>query len=137
MLCNPISPFAAELRRLYHLSAKDARLAEKMFTNLDVPADTELAWEGRSTRQLVLVLDGEVEILRNGERIDVLGPGAVIGEISALGIRRYQTASARTTKPSRIAAAGTRDIAFLNGCTGLYLHMQHLASKRTAAQAPH
>lgn len=123
--------FALELMRLFHLSARDAAAAEQIFTTVDVPAGTELSWEGSTTRQLVLVLDGEVEVTRNGEVITTLGPGSVLGEITALGVRHEQTASAVTTKPSRIAAAGHHDLAAIKNVTGLFLHMQHLASVRT------
>jgi CRP-like cAMP-binding protein len=125
------SPFALDLMRLFHLSAREAAAAEKIFTTVEVPAGTELSWEGSSTRQLVLILDGEVEVTRNGEHVTTLGPGSVLGEITALGVRHEQTASATTTVPSRIAAAGTHDIASIRGVTGLYLHMQHLVSVRT------
>lgn len=125
------SPFASELMRLFHLSARDAAAAEQIFTTVEVPAGTELSWEGSSARQLVLILDGEVEVTRDGEVVTTLGPGSVLGEITALGVRHEQTASAATTKPSRIAAAGNNDIAAIRNVTGLFLHMQHLASVRT------
>ena len=129
------SPFVQDLIRLFHLSPRDAAACESVFTTLEVPAGTELSWEGSSTKQLVLILDGEVEVTQGGSRIALLQAGDVLGEITALGVRAEQTASAVTTRPSRIAAAGSHDIGGLRNITGLFLHMQHLASVRTLAPA--
>jgi CRP-like cAMP-binding protein len=124
------TPFAREVASLFKLNLADARKADEIFTEVSVKAGTDLAWEGSDTKQLVLILDGEVEVTRDGELVAVLGPGSVLGEITALDIKRTQTASATMRTDGRIAAAGRTDLGKLRDCTGLYLHLQHLASRR-------
>lgn len=126
---------AKEIASLFHLSKRDALRALGIFTEVPAAAGTELAWEGSGTKQLILVLEGEVEVSRDGNVVAVLGPGSVLGEITALGITREQTASAVMRTSGRVAAAGANEMHKLRDCTGLYLHLQHLASKRLASMA--
>ena len=131
MFNRKLSPFAMELIKLFHLKPGDARAAEAVFTNVTVPEGTKLSSEGSTTRQLVLVLQGEVEVSRDGEIINVLGPGSVIGEITALDVRHEQTATAVATTECRVAIASATDLPRIKDVTGLFLHMHHLASVRT------
>lgn len=106
-----LGALGVELTSLYGLSKKDARLAETVFTTVSVRSGTELAWEGSGVKQLVLLLDGEVEVTRDGDHLATLHRGDVLGEITALGLSVNQTASAVATRESRIAVAGSKDIA--------------------------
>ena len=132
-LFSKLPALSIEIAALFKLSNTDARRAASIFTEVAVTSGTELAWEGTGFSQLVLILEGEVEVVRDGEVIALLGPGSVLGEITTLGITREQTASATMRTAGRVAAAGSSDVAKLRECTGLYLHLQHLASKRIAA----
>lgn len=49
--------------------------------------------------ELMWILDGEVDVVRNGEHIAHLGAGTVLGEINVLGERSYQTADVFATTP--------------------------------------
>lgn len=77
---------AVELQRL--ASAAD---------DVTVGAGTELTTEGAIGREAFVLLDGEVEILKDGERVAALGPGDHFGELALLdGGPRTATAVART-----------------------------------------
>jgi CRP-like cAMP-binding protein len=56
-----------------------------------------LARQGEIGREFVILLDGEVEVARDGRVIAVRGPGEYIGEIALLDDRpRSATVSAKT-----------------------------------------
>jgi len=93
-LKRKLGSLGSELVQVFGLSKKDARAAEGMLTTVSVKAGKELAWEGSAVKQLILVLDGEITVTRDGEYLATLGAGSVLGEITALGIQREQTASA-------------------------------------------
>lgn len=49
------------------------------------PAGTELARQGEVGREAFVVVEGEVEVRRDGRPIAMLGPGEVVGELAVLG----------------------------------------------------
>ena len=116
---------------LFRLNRRDARATQQIFTEITVQAGAELAQEGSHKQQLVIILDGEVEVTRDGEVVAMLRRGDVLGEITAIGAQTFQTATCTATRESRVAVAGHQDLARIRECTGLYLHLQHLTSKRT------
>ena len=130
-LKRKLGSLGSELVQVFGLSKKDARAAEGMLTTVSVKAGKELAWEGSAVKQLILVLDGEITVTRDGEYLATLGAGSVLGEITALGIQREQTASAFASKDSRIAVAGSRDIAKLATSKGLLDMLRTRAASRT------
>lgn len=125
------SALAADLIRLFHITPSDARRADGVFTTVVVPEGTALSTEGGTTKQLVLLLDGKVTVSRGGEVIIVLGPGSVIGEITALGVRDEQTATAVASSECKVAVASRTDFHKIKDVTSLFLHMHHLVSVRT------
>lgn len=120
---------------MFHLNRQQSVVADRMFMSVDVDAGKELAWEGSSTRQLVLILEGEVEVTKAGVRVAVLTAGDVLGEITALGIASEQSASATALVPCRVAVAGHSDLGHIKECAALYLKLQSTASRRLVANA--
>jgi CRP/FNR family transcriptional regulator, cyclic AMP receptor protein len=49
------------------------------------PAGTELARQGDIGREAFVVVEGEIEVRRDGESIARLGSGEVVGELAVLG----------------------------------------------------
>jgi CRP-like cAMP-binding protein len=127
---NHTSAPVQEMASLLHLSRRHARIADQIFTEAKIPAGTTLSTQGSSTKQLVFVLDGEIDISRDGVSIATLSRGDVLGEITALDIATEQTATAVTLTDARVLVAGRRDLWNLANCTGLHLHLQSTASKR-------
>jgi CRP-like cAMP-binding protein len=130
---SKLSSLSREIAGLFRLSAGDARRTEGVFSEVVTKTGTEIVSQGSRSAQLILVLEGEVAVTRDGEQVAILGPGSVLGEITTLGIEQLQTATATMLSPGRLAAAPAQDLPKLRACTGLYLHLQHLASKRIAA----
>ena len=49
------------------------------------PAGTVLARQGEIGREAFVVVDGEIEVRRDGKQLAVLGAGEVVGELAVLG----------------------------------------------------
>jgi CRP-like cAMP-binding protein len=56
----------------------------ELATHVEAPAGTELTREGEEGREFVILLDGEVEVRRDGDVVATLGPGSHFGEIALL-----------------------------------------------------
>jgi CRP/FNR family transcriptional regulator len=81
-----------------------ARLADE----IDLPADKMLLHEGELPYEFFLIVEGQVRIERDGQQLNVLGPGDFFGEIALLdGGRR--TATVTTQTPVRLLVLGTRE----------------------------
>jgi diguanylate cyclase (GGDEF)-like protein len=68
--------------------------------DLDVPMGTELYREGETAREFFIVLEGEVEICKRGERVATLGTGDFCGQI-ALMEHSQRASTATATKAVR------------------------------------
>jgi CRP/FNR family cyclic AMP-dependent transcriptional regulator len=79
------------------LSRKELRELAKGVEDLEVESATVLCREGKRGSEFFVIVDGEVEITRDGKRLAVLGPGDFFGEISILeNVPRTATVTART-----------------------------------------
>ncbi len=70
--------------------------------------------EGDSAKHVYIVLEGEMEVLRKSkqgrdQRIAILGPGDVFGEMSVIDIQR-RSATIRALAPSRLLSMSTEDM---------------------------
>jgi CRP-like cAMP-binding protein len=83
------------------LSRKELVELARVSEDLEVPAGTVLCREGEVGQEFFVILDGEVEVKRNGRRLAQRGGGEFVGEIALLeGIPRMATVTAKT--PLRI-----------------------------------
>ena len=85
-----------------------------------------------STGRLLVLLEGEVEILRDDVRVGKAAePGAFFGEMSAL-LRRPHTATVRALRPGRVAVIDDPR-AFLERSSIASLHVAELLARRLDA----
>jgi CRP-like cAMP-binding protein len=68
---------------------------------LQVDSGSKLTSEGGRRREFLVIVDGQAEVSRNGQRLALLGPGDFIGETSLLD-RDEQVATVTTTKPTTV-----------------------------------
>jgi CRP-like cAMP-binding protein len=74
---------------------------------LDLPEGTVLIKEGERGREFFVIVDGSVNVTRNGRRISTLGGGDWIGEI-ALVSDVPRTATVTATSPVRVLVVTDR-----------------------------
>jgi CRP-like cAMP-binding protein len=65
-------------------SKDELKLLDRATTRADYPAGHVLCKEGAIGRELIILLDGQAVVERDGTQITVLGPGDFIGEMSLL-----------------------------------------------------
>ena len=92
-----------------HLSHWNSELAKiaSLADELDLPDGRELTHEGATGKEFLILVEGEGEIMRDGNLIAGLAPGDFVGEIALVtGIPR--TATVRTRGPSRVLVIGAQ-----------------------------
>ena len=83
------------------LSKDDQQVVAQYADEVDVPAGTKLAQEGRLAYEFFAIQDGTAQVTREGRAIADLGPGDFFGEIGLLGGER-RVASVTATSPMRL-----------------------------------
>ena len=79
------------------LSKKQLSQISSLMTPLDIAAGRVLANQGDIGREFMILLEGEIEVARDGKVIAVRGTGDYVGEIALLDERpRTATLTART-----------------------------------------
>ena len=75
------------------LTAAERRSLARELDEFSAPAGTTLVQEGDSGYEFMVIEQGTVDVLHDGERIDTLGPGEFFGELAVVqaGGRRYAT----------------------------------------------
>lgn len=63
---------------------------------VQIPAGQQFMRDGEMGREAAIIIDGEVEVVRDGDVIARLGPGEVVGELSLLH-GDHRNADVRTT----------------------------------------
>ena len=92
------------------LTAKELSLVARLSTEVDVPAGAVLAQQGSAGAEFFVVLDGHVDVLRQGEVIATRGPGSHLGEIALLAARP-RTATLVATTPVHARVVSQREFA--------------------------
>ena len=79
------------------LSKKELEQLATLADDLEVPSGKVLTRQGETGREFFVLMDGQVEVERDGESLGTLGAGNFIGEISILeDMPRTATVTAST-----------------------------------------
>jgi len=84
--------------------AQVASLADEV----GLPEGKVLTREGERGREFFILIDGQVEVRRNGRRLRTLGPGEFVGELALIS-DRPRTATVTATKPLRVLVVRDTD----------------------------
>jgi CRP-like cAMP-binding protein len=79
--------YLAHLRNVSLFSGctdRDLSKISKAADEVTVPAGYALADQGQTGREAFIIVEGSATVRRNGKKVAVLGPGAVVGELSLL-----------------------------------------------------
>ena len=136
---RPIDQDLARIPLFSALSKAHLRNLSSLATAIHVPAGRVLMREDEPGEELVVIVEGEAEIRRDGKTIATRGPGDFFGEISLL-LDRPHTASVVATTDMTLQVIGRRAFkALLKEDPQLYEPLLHAAVERLAeleAKAP-
>jgi CRP-like cAMP-binding protein len=97
-----------------HLSAKQLAAVDGLVTTIDVAAGRVLIRQGAPGLEFLMVVEGEAEVLRDGEVIAVRGPGTFFGEMALL-LDQPRNASVVAKTPMTIDVIDRQDFRRLLG----------------------
>jgi CRP/FNR family transcriptional regulator, cyclic AMP receptor protein len=99
----------------------------------NVRPGTVIARQGEIGREAFLVVDGEVEIIRDGVPVARLGAGEIVGELALLG-EWYRTADIVAVTDVEVVVFDVRSFGTaLQASPGLRRHVDAAAEAHTAA----
>jgi CRP/FNR family transcriptional regulator, cyclic AMP receptor protein len=75
---------------------------------IDLPEGRVLTREGERGREFFVLIDGEVEVRRNGRKVRTMGSGDFLGELALIS-DRPRTATVTATKPLRVLVVRDTD----------------------------
>lgn len=81
---------------------------------LNLPDGYDLTHQGSAGADLVVFIEGEADVIRDGNLVAGIGPGQFVGEI-ALVTGQPRTATVRTRGVARVLALDTREFRKLMG----------------------
>ena len=90
------------------LSKKDREQVARWADEIDEPAGHPLVDQGNFAHEFFVLLDGTVEVTKDGEHVTDLGPGDFFGEIALVEHER-RTATVRATTPVRAVVMHSRE----------------------------
>jgi len=89
-------------------SRRELNLLESATTEMNFPAGKALTQQGEPGRHFMVIVEGQVEVTRDGTQIAVLGPGSFFGEMSLLD-GQPRTATAMTLEPTHVLMLTTTE----------------------------
>lgn len=95
-----------------HCSSRDLARIARAVDQIEVEAGRVLISEGDIGRESFMILTGEVEVTRNGDRVATLGPGQPFGEM-ALIEHEPRNATVTVTRPGTVLVLGQREFSGL------------------------
>jgi CRP/FNR family cyclic AMP-dependent transcriptional regulator len=90
------------------LSKRERERVARWADEIDEPAGYLLVNQGNFAHEFFVLLEGTVEVSKDGEHLADLGPGDFFGEIALVGHER-RTATVRATTPVRAIVMHARD----------------------------
>jgi CRP/FNR family transcriptional regulator len=90
------------------LSKRDLEEVGRLADEVDVRAGRVLLKEGDPGREFFVIIDGQIEITKEGRHLRTMGAGEFLGDI-ALVVERPRTATGTAITDSRLLVVGHRE----------------------------
>jgi len=90
------------------LSKDERKTVAQHADEIDVPEGTELVRQGDFAYEFFVLQEGTADVMRDGERINQLGPGDFLGEMGIVG-HAVRNATVVTTSPTRAIVLSEQD----------------------------
>ena len=82
---------------------------------VDLRQGKELIREGARGREFFVLLEGQADVLKDGKRINQMGPGDFFGEIALVAPSPVRTATVKATTPVRVLVVTAQNFRRLLG----------------------
>lgn len=82
-------------------SPAQLRVIDRLVTEIRVPAGRELIRQGERGLDFAIVIEGQADVVRDGDRVARLGPGTFFGELALMG-EGERTATVVASTPMRL-----------------------------------
>lgn len=97
MAKDPFFEYLKQVPMFADLSPQELRAVGSVTTGINLPAGRTVLTEGAHANEMVIVVNGVLDVIRNGEIIAEIGPGGFAGEMALLTHgHRNATVVART-----------------------------------------
>lgn len=90
------------------LSTKELMSLSRLMDEVDLKPGTVIIREGNTGGEFFIVVEGTIEVRRNGRHLSRLGPGDYLGEIALID-RGPRTATAMTETEARLLVLASRE----------------------------
>jgi CRP-like cAMP-binding protein len=91
------------------LSNSELESVARLTDEIDVPAGARMTKQEGFAHEFAIIEDGTAEVVRDGEKINELGPGDFFGEIGLLSEGGRRTATVVATSPMTLIVMFGRD----------------------------
>jgi CRP-like cAMP-binding protein len=118
------------------LSEVDLDHVARLAVRVREPAGEILIKEAEPGNEFLIVVEGQVEVVRDDRAVTTLGPGDFLGEVALLDARAKRTATVTARTPVTIAFVSRRDFSrLLSELPELAHQIRETAARRVADDA--
>jgi CRP-like cAMP-binding protein len=99
-----------QIRMFAGLSAAECNMLARIVDEFNAPEGATIVNQGDFGYEFMVIEEGTVEVIRNGEQIDAMGPGDFFGELAVLADGAHRNATIVATSPVRGLRLTARDM---------------------------
>jgi CRP-like cAMP-binding protein len=112
------------------LSRRVRKIVAQHADEVEVPAGTEIVSEGALAYELFVIVEGAAEVSEDGNKINELGPGDVVGEIGVLKTHKRTATVTATTPVKAIVLYGPELTALDETMPEVFTELESLIEER-------
>ena len=84
------------------LTPAERQMLARVLDDFSAPEGTTLVSQGEYGYEFMVIEDGTVDVIRDGERVDTMGPGDFFGELAVIASGGQRNATIVATSPVKI-----------------------------------